>query len=609
MSGLIPQDFIDDLVQRADIVEVVGSRVPLTKAGREYKARCPFHAEKTPSFWVSPQKGFYHCFGCGAHGTALGFLMEYERLEFPAAVEELARSLGVEVPRAEGGERASLEPLYTVLEEAAQIYRQALREHPAAIDYLKRRGLDGETAREFGIGYAPPAWDTLLAARGESEVARQQLLAAGLIIERDSGGHYDRFRDRIMFPIRDSRGRTVAFGGRILATGEPKYLNSPETPVFHKGRELYGLYEARRAERKLTRLLVVEGYMDVVMLAVHGIRNVVGTLGTATTTEHLRRIFAIVPEVIFCFDGDRAGRDAAWRALQVCLPVLHDGRQVRFLLLPDGEDPDSLVRQEGEAVFNERIAGSLPLSRFLIETLARDLDLDSADGKARLAALARPLLKQLPPGVYHELLAAEVARHISMDVGRLTAALAAADPADAGPPNREPQDPSARRSGGGRSGDGRSGGRHAAGRRRGTSSRGSVSRQAIALLLHFPAVATEVPLPPDVEACGQRGVALLRQIHETAAARPQASAAVLMEHFRDRPELPHLAQLLTEEPLVDAAGAVAEFRGCLDRLLAAATQQEMAALLQKADQGGLSDTERQRLAALQRSVAGTAGPV
>ncbi|MCE7901712.1 MAG: DNA primase [Gammaproteobacteria bacterium PRO9] len=634
VSGLIPQDFIDDLVQRADIVEVVGSRVPLTKAGREYKARCPFHAERTPSFWVSPQKGFYHCFGCGAHGTALGFLMEYERLDFPAAVEELARSLGVEVPRTEGGERVSLEPLYTVLEEAAQVYRQALRDHPAAIDYLKRRGLDGETAREFGIGYAPPAWDTLLAARGESEAARQQLLAAGLIIERDSGGHYDRFRDRIMFPIRDSRGRTVAFGGRILATGEPKYLNSPETPVFHKGRELYGLYEARRAERKLTRLLVVEGYMDVVMLAVHGIRNVVGTLGTATTTEHLRRIFAVVPEVIFCFDGDRAGRDAAWRALQVCLPVLHDGRQVRFLLLPDGEDPDSLVRREGEAAFNERIAGSLPLSRFLIETLGRDLDLDSADGKARLAALARPLLKQLPPGVYHELLAAEVARHIGMDVGRLTAALAVAGSTDAGPPgqrggqatghagslgpdpatsrfpgefpgqaagqrSRQPQDPSGRRSGG----------RHAAGHGRGASSRGSVSRQAIALLLHFPAVATEVPLPPDVEASGQRGVPLLRELHQTAAARPQASAAVLLEHFRGRPELPHLAQLLTEEPLVDAAGAVAEFRGCLDRLLAAATQQEMAALLQKADQGGLSDTERQRLAVLQRSVAGTAGPV
>ncbi|MBN8281426.1 MAG: DNA primase, partial [Gammaproteobacteria bacterium] len=371
MSGRIPQDFIDDLVQRADIVEVVGSRVPLTKAGREYKARCPFHSEKTPSFWVSPQKGFYHCFGCGAHGTALGFLMEYERLDFPTAVEELARSLGVEVPRAEGGpDRVSLEPLYAMLDKAAGLFRQALRDHPAPVEYLKQRGLDGETAREFGIGYAPPAWDTLLAALGGSEDERQQLLAAGLVIARDTGGFYDRFRDRVMFPIRDSRGRTIAFGGRILASGEPKYLNSPETPVFHKGRELYGLYEARRAERTLTRLLVVEGYMDAVMLAAHGIRNVVATLGTATTSEHLRRLFGVVPEVIFCFDGDRAGRDAAWRALQVSLPSLHDGRQVRFLLLPDGEDPDSLVRREGAAAFSARVESSLPLSGFLLDTLA-----------------------------------------------------------------------------------------------------------------------------------------------------------------------------------------------------------------------------------------------
>lgn len=624
MSGLIPQDFIDDLVQRADIVEVVGSRVPLTKAGREYKARCPFHAEKTPSFWVSPQKGFYHCFGCGAHGTALGFLMEYERLDFPTAVEELARSVGVEVPRTEGGERVSFDPLYALLDDAAQLYRQALRDHPAAIDYLKQRGLDGETAREFGIGYAPPAWDTLLAARGGSEQSRQQLLAAGLIIERDSGGHYDRFRDRIMFPIRDSRGRTLAFGGRILAAGEPKYLNSPETPVFHKGRELYGLYEARRAERKLTRLLVVEGYMDVVMLAAHGIRNVVGTLGTATTAEHLRRIFAVVPEVIFCFDGDRAGRDAAWRALQVCLPVLHDGRQVRFLLLPDGEDPDSLVRQEGEAAFNERIAGSLPLSRFLLDTLGRDLDLDSPDGKARLAALARPLLKQLPPGVYHELLATEVARHIGMAVDRLTAAMGASDADASGAagqghgPSGDPgtgqgrsqshvQGRDQRRGPGGSQTRGQ--GRSHAGRGGGASSRGSVSRQAIALLLHFPAVAGEVALPPSLDASTQRGVPLLREVHQLAAALAPVSSAVLLERFRDRPELPHLAQLLTEEPLVDAAGAVAEFRGCLDKLLAAAQQQEMSELLRKADQDGLTGLERERLAALQRSVAGGTGPV
>ena len=593
MSGRIPQDFIDDLVQRADIVEVVGSRIPLTKAGREFKARCPFHSEKTPSFWVSPQKGFYHCFGCGAHGTALGFLMEYERLEFPVAVEELARSVGIEVPRTESAERVSVEPLYAILDKAAQLYRQALRDHAAPVDYLKQRGLDGETAREFGIGYAPPAWDTLLAAFGSTEDERQQLLAAGLVIPRDTGGFYDRFRDRVMFPIRDSRGRTMAFGGRILATGEPKYLNSPETAVFHKGRELYGLYEARRAERKLERLIVVEGYMDVVMLAAHGIRNAVGTLGTATTSEHLRRIFGVVSEVIFCFDGDRAGREAAWRALQVSLPALHDGRQIRFLLLPESEDPDSLVRREGAAAFGERVNGSIPLSEFLLDSLSADLDLTHLDGKARLAALAKPLLAQLPDGVYRELLTTELARRVGLARDRLDALLgipagpAAGPGTRAAPVSRAP----ARRSRAAEPGGGR----------------GSLSRQAIALLLHYPAVAHEVPLPADLEASGQRGIGLLRELHDLARSRPDMSPPVILERFRDRPEQPHLARLLTEEILVAEDGAVAEFRGCLSRLISAATQQELAALLQKAGEKGLSTAERERLATLQRSVAtGTA---
>ncbi len=589
MSGRIPQDFIDDLVQRADIVEVVGSRVPLTKAGREYKARCPFHSEKTPSFWVSPQKGFYHCFGCGAHGTALGFLMEYERLEFPVAVEELARSVGVEVPRTDSAERVSVEPLYAMLDKAAQLYRQSLRDHAAPVEYLKQRGLDGETAREFGIGYAPPAWDTLLAAFGGTEEERQQLLAAGLVIPRDTGGFYDRFRDRIMFPIRDSRGRTMAFGGRILAAGEPKYLNSPETALFHKGRELYGLYEARRAERKLERLLVVEGYMDVVMLAAHGIRNAVGTLGTATTSEHLRRIFGVVSEVIFCFDGDRAGREAAWRALQASLPALHDGRQIRFLLLPEGEDPDSLVRREGAAAFGQRLAQSLPLSQFLLDSLATDVDLGNLDGKARLAALAKPLLAQLPEGVYRELLTTELARRVGLPRERLDALLGnPAGPAGAGPRQAAPSSPPrpARKPGPGR---------------------GSLSRQAIALLLHYPSVAREVPLPANLEAAGQRGIELLRELHALARSRPGISPPVLLERFRERPELPHLAQLLTEEPLVGEDGAAAEFQGCLGRLLSAATQQELAVLLQKAGQESLSPAERDRLATLQRSVvAGTA---
>jgi DNA primase len=597
VSGLIPQDFIDDLVQRADIVEVVGSRVPLTKAGREYKARCPFHSEKTPSFWVSPQKGFYHCFGCGAHGTALSFLMEYERLEFPVAVEELARSIGLEVPRTDSGERVSVEPLYNVLDKAVTLYRQALRENPTAVEYLKKRGLDGETAREFGIGYAPLAWDTLLTACGASEEDRQQLLGAGLVIPRDTGGFYDRFRDRIMFPIRDSRGRTIAFGGRIIATGEPKYLNSPETPVFHKGRELYGLYEARRAERKLERLLVVEGYMDVVMLAAHGIRNAVATLGTATTSEHLRRIFSVVPEVVFCFDGDRAGREAAWRALQVSLPSLHDGRQIRFLLLPDGEDPDSLVRREGAAAFGARLTESIPLSEFLLDSLSADVDLRSLDGKARLAALAKPLLSQLPDGVYRELLTTELARRLGLPRERLDGLLGnpATGSSGAGPaapaPTARPDRP-ARPT------------RQATGH---NTTRGSLSRQAIALLLHYPVVAHEVALPDNLEGSGQRGVELLRELHALALSRPDVTPPLLLERFRDRPELPHLAQLLAEEPLVGPEGAAAEFRGCLGRLLSAATQQELATLLQKAGQEALSGPERERLATLQRTVvAGTA---
>lgn len=589
MSGRIPQDFIDDLVQRADIVEVVGSRVPLTKAGREYKARCPFHSEKTPSFWVSPQKGFYHCFGCGAHGTALGFLMEFERLDFPVAVEELARSLGVEVPHTDS-ERASTEPLFTVLEKAAHLYRQALRDHPAAIDYLRGRGLDGDTAREFGIGYAPAGWDTLLASMGTTETDRQHLLAAGLVIARDTGGFYDRFRERIMFPIRDARGRVIAFGGRIIASGEPKYLNSPETPLFHKGRELYGLYEARRAVRKLERVLVVEGYMDVVMLAAHGIRNAVGTLGTATTTEHLRRLFGVTEEIVFCFDGDRAGRDAAWRALQTSLPLLQDGRQIRFLLLPDNEDPDSLVRGEGAQAFSERIGTSMPLSRFMLDSLTRDLELDNLADKARLTALAKPLLAQLPDGVYRELLAEELARCVGLPRSRLNELMAAG--ADSVPVN-EPKAP--RRS-------------SRPGRPVETANRrGSLSRQAISLLLHYPDVTSQIPLPDALLSADLRGVELLRELHGLANSRPGVGTPALLERFRGRSELPHLAQLLSEEQLIGAEEAGAEFADCLERLVSAAMQQELAELLHEASQRTLSAEELSRLADLQRTLAASHG--
>lgn len=590
MSGRIPQDFIDDLVQRADIVEVIGSRVPLTKAGREYKARCPFHSEKTPSFWVSPQKGFYHCFGCGAHGTALGFLMEFERLDFPVAVEELARTVGIEVPHTDS-ERVSNEPLYTALEKAAHIFRQALRDHPAAIDYLKERGLDGETAREFGIGYAPAGWDTLLANLGTSEAERQHLLAAGLVIARDTGGFYDRFRERIMFPIRDTRGRVIAFGGRIIASGEPKYLNSPETPLFHKGRELYGLYEARRAERKLERMLVVEGYMDVVMLAAHGIHNAVGTLGTATTTEHLRRLFGVTEEIVFCFDGDRAGRDAAWRALQTSLPLLQDGRQVRFLLLPDNEDPDSLVRREGAQVFGERIGTSMPLSRFMIDSLGRDLNLDNLADKARLAALAKPLFIQLPEGVYRELLTEELARCVGLPRNRLEELMTGSTSTQplAKEQNLAPRSARPVR------------------RKDAANKRGSLSRQAISLLLHYPDVVSQTPLPDALLGADLRGVELLRELHGLASSRPGVGTAALLERFRGRSELPHLAQLLAEEQLIGSENAGTEFADCLERLVSAALQQELAELLHLAGQRALSPAELSRLADLQRTVVASHG--
>ncbi|MGD8957881.1 MAG: DNA primase, partial [Chromatiaceae bacterium] len=407
MSGAIPQHFIDELLTRADIVDVIGRRIPLKKAGREYQACCPFHSEKTPSFTVSPTKQFYHCFGCGAHGSAVSFLMEYDRLSFPEAVEELASSLGLDVPREAGfAQGPDHRPLYEILERAAQYFAQQLRSHPQAaraVDYLRSRGVSGEIAAGFRLGWAAPGWDNLLKALGDDQAQVRLLREAGLITEQD-GKRYDRLRDRIVFPIRDARGRVVGFGGRLLGDGKPKYLNSPETPVFHKGRELYGLYEARQADANPQRLLVVEGYMDVVALAQFGIHIAVATLGTATTPDHLEKLYRATPEVVFCFDGDRAGRDAAWKALLTALPLMRNGRQARFLFVPEGDDPDSLVRRIGGEPFRDMIGQALPLSEFLFENLASQVDMQTLDGRARLGELARPLLERLPPGVFRDMM-------------------------------------------------------------------------------------------------------------------------------------------------------------------------------------------------------------
>ena len=403
---MIPADFIQTLLSRVDIVEVIDRYVPLKKAGANYVACCPFHSEKTPSFSVSPTKQFYHCFGCGAHGTAIGFLMEHAGRAFPDAVEELARDAGLEVPRVErAGDKERREEaadLNEMLLAAAKFYRGQLKDAPAAIDYLKSRGLTGEVAARFGVGYAPDGWQSL--AHVFPKYDDPALDAAGLVISGDGGKRYDRFRDRIMFPIHDSRGRVIGFGGRVLGAGEPKYLNSPETPVFSKGRELYGLYLARNAIRDAGRVVVVEGYMDVVALAQHGVEYAVATLGTATTPIHVQKLFRLTDCVVFCFDGDAAGRKAAWRALENALPELADGKNALFLFLPDGEDPDDFIRKRGRAAFENAVAGAVPLSEFLLSEMAARHPPSSSEGRAALVAAARPLLAQIAAPVLSAIL-------------------------------------------------------------------------------------------------------------------------------------------------------------------------------------------------------------
>ncbi|ANC01389.1 DNA primase [Pseudomonas putida] len=429
MAGLIPQSFIDDLLNRTDIVDVVSSRIQLKKTGKNHSACCPFHKEKTPSFTVSPDKQFYYCFGCGAGGNALGFIMDHDNLDFPQAVEELARAAGMEVPREEGrrGQKPRQptdSPLYPLLEAAAEFYRQALRNHPtrkAAVEYLKGRGLSGEIARDFGLGFAPPGWDNLFKHLGADTLQQKVMIDAGLLIENaETGKRYDRFRDRVMFPIRDSRGRVIAFGGRVLGDDKPKYLNSPETPVFHKGQELYGLFEARKHNRNLDEIIVVEGYMDVIALAQQGLRNAVATLGTATSEEHLKRLFRVVPHVLFCFDGDQAGRKAAWRALEATLPNLQDGRRARFLFLPEGEDPDTLVRAEGTDAFQARIhQHAQPLADYFFEQLGSEADPRSLEGKAHMATLAAPLIEKIPGANLRQLMRNRLKEITGLDVQQM----------------------------------------------------------------------------------------------------------------------------------------------------------------------------------------------
>jgi DNA primase len=572
--GLIPQTFIDELIARADIVEVIGSRVQLKKAGREFKACCPFHNEKSASFWVSPEKQFYHCFGCGAHGTVLRFLMEHDHMAFPEAVEELATRLGLEVPHegtnAPGGPRRVDEPLYDVMGRVSRFYVEALERDERAQQYVARRGLDRETVEKFGIGYAPNSWSEVLRRFGGNDEARRVLADLGLVIERDRGQirdgdrHYDRFRDRIMFPIRDGRGRIIAFGGRILDQGEPKYLNSPETVLFHKGRELYGLYEARRSRSNLKRLLIVEGYMDAVRLHQYGINYAVATLGTATTPEHFKRIFRIVSEVVFAFDGDRAGRAAAWRALQHALPEARQGREIRFLFLPDGHDPDSLVGEEGAEAFERRLDGTLPLSEYLIRELSEQSDLAHADGRARFSENARPLWAKLPEGVYRELMLARIAQVVGIAPHRLQELWGAGQAVPvAAPALTQPKRVPARNVSGGR---------------------GSLVRQAVLRLVSYPAIALEVSEEERaaLDACEEPGIELLRELIDNLRAQPAQNAAQVIERWAGRPDGASLEKLLQREQIVaDAVAAAGELRAALGKLADLVVARRLEALEEK----------------------------
>ncbi|MCP3669643.1 MAG: DNA primase [Gammaproteobacteria bacterium] len=573
MAGKIPAQFIDDLIDRVDIVDLINGRVQLKKTGRDYQACCPFHDEKTPSFTVSREKQFYHCFGCGAHGTAVGFLMEYDNMGFVDAIEELAQQQGLEVPR-EGGHSSGpdLRPLYETLEHTTSFYGQQLRKHPQAqqaVAYLKERGLSGEIAAEFGVGYAPPGWDNLINQLGSDKEGLERLRITGMISEPD-GKCYDRFRNRIMFPIRDRRGRVIAFGGRVLGDDKPKYLNSPETPIFHKGRELYGLYEAHQALRKIQQLLVVEGYMDVVALAQFGIRYTVATLGTATTNEHMEQLFRVTHKVIFCYDGDRAGREAGWKALKTTLPLMRDGREARFLFLPDGEDPDTLIRKEGTEAFTQRIDNATPLSQFMFDRLSEEVDTSEPGGRARLAELAKPLISTLPKGVFRNILQQQLNEIVGLDTSHIM-----------GTTEQAPA------------------------RKRQTNPRSShkpmpLVRRAITILLQHPQLALLQGLPEKWHELDSTGTNLLEKLLELVQNHPNLKSAQLIERWRGTDEYPHLSKLSTTDLLLPEQGIEGEFRDTLIAIEQQIRTDELNQLVEKAKTATLENQEKDRLNQLLR---------
>ncbi|WAK02017.1 DNA primase [Methylobacter sp. YRD-M1] len=571
MSGRIPREFIDELLVRVDIVDLIDSHVPLKKTGANYVARCPFHTEKTPSFSVNRKKQFFHCFGCGASGNAISFLMDFNHLNFVEAVEDLATFVGVDVPResvsSQSGQKQNkedLRSLYQVMEDVAAFYVEQLRIHAQgrkAVDYLKARGVSGQVARDFMLGYAPDEWAALT-----DRFNQKLLLEAGLLVSNESGQVYDRFRDRVMFPIRDRRGRIVGFGGRVLDDSLPKYLNSPETSLFHKSREVYGLYELLKKNSKPERILIVEGYMDVIALAQFGINYAVAALGTAASQAHFDLLFRFSSELVFCFDGDKAGRQAAWRAMEPAFSSLRDGRLIRIMLLPQGQDPDSLIRLEGVDKFSERVQMAATLSDYFFGHFAEELNLSEMEGRAQLIGKAKPYLERLPEGVFREMMFArlkQLSGFSALDVSINATTLR---------PAKENN------------------------KREGQRGRLSLARVAIALLIQNPRL-VEVVGQREIDWCGLEfpGIDLFKSVLRMILDKQPANAAVLVESYRGAAEEKSVKALAFLDLLVPDEGVETMFCDALDRLLDQARKASIDRLLAKAKVNGLSAQEKEVL--------------
>ena len=623
MAGRIPQAFIDDLLARVNVLDIVEARVKLKRAGKNYSGLCPFHKEKSPSFTVNNEKQFYYCFGCGAGGNSLSFLMEHDRLSFPEAVEEMAKLAGVEMPKVQGPvdhqREQRIKDIYSLLEEASEYYQKQLRDNSAkekAVTYLKNRGLTGQIAARFGIGYAPPGWDNLLKQLATDDAGKGRLEQAGMLIRKeDTDRYYDRFRERIMFPIRDNRGRVIAFGGRVLGDEKPKYLNSPETETFHKSRELYGLYEARKYNQKLERLIIVEGYMDVVGLAQFGIGYAVATLGTATTAQHLDRLFRTVSEVIFCFDGDAAGRKAANRALETTLPAITDGKQAKFLFLPDGEDPDSLVRQEGTEGFEKRLADALPLSDFFFKSLEDSSDLTSLDGRARFSNQALPMIEQMQPGILKQMMQEKIADLTGLSLEQLSSVNnlqeATAAPAqqeehypeydhdsyqggeyfDYPDQSNQASSPSSKRFGKSK--------KKFQPRPGGSAVHINPSSTAVSILLHLPSLAPQCSNLDFLEDSEEHTEQLLLQLSRYLTENPGVTPGILAVDWQDdeklRPLINQLNEIAHQEPIIDSVNVQQVLNDCLNRLRERNLDRE---ILRLKSQPHLSDNDKKKLSQL-----------